>query len=79
MHLITQLKNTTPCGHPKPFFRWVQSRSVNEKKLILGMMGKGKVLFHFCKETLGRELACLILDSSGAFTYTPQVFKEKVN
>ena len=79
MHLITQLKNTTPCAHLKPFCRWVQSRSVIEKKLILGMIGKGKVLFHFCKETPGREMARLILDSRGAFTYTPQVLKEQVN
>jgi hypothetical protein len=78
MHLITQLKNTIPCGHLKPFFRWVQSGSVIEKKLILGMIGKGKVLFHFCKETPGREMARLILDSRGAFTYTPHIFTYKV-
>ena len=67
MHLITQLKNTTPCGHLKPFSKWVQSRSVIEKKLILGMIAKGKVLFHFCKETPMREMARLILDPSTAF------------
>lgn len=35
------------------------------------MSGKGKLLFHFFKETLGRELACPILDSRFAFAYTP--------
>jgi hypothetical protein len=35
------------------------------------MIGKGKVLSHFCKETLGKQQAYLILDSRMTFAYTP--------
>ena len=67
MNLIAQLMNNIPCGHLKPFSRWVQSRSVIEKKLILGMVGKGKARIHFCEERPGRKLACPILHPSTAF------------